>query len=389
MTIGEKQDLRTRLGKLLPILGVSVLAGCAGPSTPLGAIWKLGPDLAGQAELDADASERAEKDMDFEDLKTAFAPRDPEDPQVNLHPRHQVLHAARALRISIDDRQPEWGALTVKYDGFDVTDAFMNQAKVSHDVRKPGRWNLEVSDIRLSPNQLEHRIQVAYRSPSGRTATRSLAPPVCRERLPLSILRTEDFKPSKSLVRVIESISGKTGFNPSFSAALIAQESGFHSRRVSWARAIGLTQVTPLAESELLNRYPKWPQFPELNEIPVGQVKLLVLSGHVHSGNEWRLNPELSILGGLTYLQILEERWSKPENEALIRSIFRNPNRARTQLLLASYNSGYNRVLSALQRNGKGWMNSPELKEARKYVNRIISFCDHFSDKEDDDEIQT
>jgi soluble lytic murein transglycosylase-like protein len=51
----------------------------------------------------------------------------------------------------------------------------------------------------------------------------------------------------------------------------------------------------------------------------------------------------------------------------------------RTKLLLASYNSGYARVLTALRTYGKNWITSPELHEARRYVNRISSYCDYFS----------
>jgi hypothetical protein len=35
-------------------------------------------------------------------------------------------------------------------------------------------------------------------------------------------------------------------------------------------------------------------------------------------------------------------------------------------------------VIQAINRDGAAWLSAPELKEARRYVNRIFSFCDAF-----------
>jgi hypothetical protein len=366
----------------------SGVTACAGPATPLGALWSVRADRP--IDQISDENER----------QNSVARTDDQAPRVRFQPRRQVLHSKRTVKIWIEDplADVKGDSLAVFYDGLDVTQSVLNQATLhksrfregsSKTRRATERWMLEIPDIRLSPDQLEHRIEVAYRSPSGKLTQARFRGPQCSLAEDKAVVRTEAFNPSPRLLKLIASLSKTEGFNPAFATGLIAQESSFQSRQISWARAIGLTQVTPLAEMDLREHYPEWPRYPELNELPIGKVKLMIMNGQVNASNEWRLNPEHSIRGGLAYLQILDRRWSKPENAALISAIFKDSEKARTQLLLASYNSGYNRVLSSLQRNGKGWLNSPELKEARKYVNRIFSFCDHFSEKDDEDEIQT
>jgi soluble lytic murein transglycosylase-like protein len=48
-------------------------------------------------------------------------------------------------------------------------------------------------------------------------------------------------------------------------------------------------------------------------------------------------------------------------------------------LLLASYNSGPYRVKRALIRKGPTWLEAKELREAKKYVKKVKSYCYHFS----------
>src|SRR5262249_52501374 len=125
-----------------------------------------------------------------------------------------------------------------------------------------------------------------------------------------------------------------------------------------------------------------WPRYPGINELPSLWVKALVMSGKANDSNEWRLDSERSIRGGMAYMKLLIDRWSSQENMSHIQSLYEDPQIEQTKLVLASYNSGYTRVYTAFHRYGAQWITAPDLKEARRYVNRIFSLCDRFSELE-------
>jgi hypothetical protein len=290
-----------------------------------------------------------------------------------------VLHASRPLTLEIEDPDgiPADYRLAVRYNGIDVTRSFLLQSAV-HTSKQGTQLRIEASAVRLFP-ETAHDIEVMYIGAPGHSAIAHYSPPLCHFFESGAIRTTEDFAPENGLVERIADISHEEGINPAFTAALIAQESGFKSRRVSWARAVGLTQVTPIAEPEVAEQFSAWPRYPGLNDLPLPLLKILISSGRANSGNEWRLNPEFSIRGGLVLAHSLAERWSRPDALALIRNSYVDPETAFTQLVLASYNSGYTRVATALARDGSSWLSAPELREARHYANQIISYCDHFS----------
>jgi soluble lytic murein transglycosylase-like protein len=234
--------------------------------------------------------------------------------------------------------------------------------------------------VRLSPDVPEHKIEVSYHGAVGTRAYGRLQPPVCRAFQVEKVVNTDRFEPPQNLLELIDHIARAKGFNPSFATAMVAQESSFHTKTVSWAKAVGLTQITPIADSELGTDSSHWPRYPGIHEMPVALLRFMIGRGEINGKNEWRLNPELSISGGLAYAQILANRWSTPEMQSRLRAQFKDPEVEQTKLTLASYNSGYSRVLSALNDYGHSWLSSPELDEARRYVNRIMSFCDYFSE---------
>lgn len=361
---------------LLGLVSLS-LGACAGPTTPLGAITALHP---------SQATEESRHAVGIVTQTRHFASIEPEAPEIDFHPRRQVLHGKRAVTVQIRDHSGARGDYDfhVLYNGRDVTRSFLKQAHVYYSHAE-GNLHFTVPGVRLPPEEKERRIEVIYGSPSGTSARALYEEPTCDSNTPRALLTTEHFRPSALLLDAIEHYSQRHGFNPVFSAALIAQESGFRLRSVSWARAVGLTQVTPIADRELAETYKDWPRHPAVSSVPVPILKAMVMSRKIHSLNDWRLHPERSIDGGLAFAQILNKRWQNPDNIARVRSAYGfdpvNVSAARTRLLLASYHSGYARVLSALARRGKEWMTVPELGEARKYVNRIMSYCDHFSEK--------
>ena len=336
------------------------LPGCAGPSTPLGSVWNLAPArVSPEDRSPASVSERG---------ATLY-----------FDPPRQNPHGRAPLKIVIDDPAgiPEDYEFWVRYQGVDVTESFLRLAKLSTPPGQHGRrLEVDLKGLTLSPGT-EHQIEAGYRSPAGAVARTHFAPPLCKAFGSRAIRSTAGFAPSDDLLREIEQVSRQAGFNPTFTAALVAQESAFQPKRVSWARAVGLTQITPSAEAEIVPLFDQWPRYPGLASYPAPIIQALIASGRANSANEWRLEPVLSLRGGLLYARQLSDRWQ--DTPAFGKTRWSgDPEVARTQLILASYHSGFARIQTAVNRLGPRWMSSPDLKGARTYVNRIMSYCDSF-----------
>jgi hypothetical protein len=294
---------------------------------------------------------------------------------IDFKPTRQVLHGPKPLIIRIQDPNgmSESPRLQVRYDGMDVTTTFLQQAR-RYSRSNEHELLVRVPVVRLSPH-LDHRIEVRYYNASG-VSSAFYRPPVCRAFDLKPVQHTDGFTPENNLLSIIANLSQQAQINPALTTALIAQESSFNPRTVSWAKAMGLTQMTPIAEDEIsdqVDNYQKWPHYKGIERIPASVIKMMVLAGKINAKNDWKLDKELSVRGGLAFILYLQKRWSTPEMRARFDEI------ERTKLILASYNSGSARVLSALNHYGKSWIKAPELREARHYVNRIFSFCDFFS----------
>ncbi len=301
------------------------------------------------------------------------------NPSIEVWPPHQVLHKPSSIHLSIYDPSGdlEHHFFSVRYNGYDVTSSFLGQAKIKFH-HKQRRIEMDNAFVRL-PASEDHQIEFFYESSNGGAALLNYEEPVCYALRPQTILRTEGFDPPSSLIQQIENSSKQEGFNAAFVSSLIAEESGFNPRLVSWAKAIGLTQVTHTAEAEVASAFPDWPRYENISNLSVASLKLMIMSGAIYEGNEWRLNPQKSVIGGVHYTRILAEKWSSAANLAKIAKIFANSELAHSELILASYHSGYSRVQRALDLYGQDWIHSPDLTEARKYVRRVFSYCSAFS----------
>ncbi len=369
---------------------ISALSGCAGPTTPLGAIWGIKPSAVVAANRGSTKTVEPER----EEAGAGQPYRFPASglwaeaiaksrPRLRFDPPRQALHGPKTLKVIIEDPlgvKADYD-FKVRYHGHDVTRSFLNQAKVSREDRNR-RVILSVPSVRLSAST-EHMIEIGYRNSLGQQAVKRYGGPQCRAFDSRELRSTADFKPSSSLIKIIQRASFQAGFNPAFTAALIAQESGFNPRTVSIARAVGLTQVTPIAEIDISGVFETWPRYPGINDYPAPLLKWMVLTGSINDQNEWRLSPEYSVRGGLALVKMLADRWQDSAAFSKIGwsgadGMASDVELARTRLILASYNSGYTRVLTAIHRYGAAWLTAPELKEARKYVNRVFSFCDAF-----------
>lgn len=347
------------------LLACLYFTGCAGPATPLGAPWAT------------DTSQVRNGPLAF--IAGLF---EKSSAKIRFEPEHQVVHGPSPLKIIVSDPAGVKSNfhLVVRYNAIDITPSFLRQADFE---RKADELVITVPTVRLSPAS-DHLIEVVYgRTGQGKdslSAYAKLPPARCHAFAEHqgSLQSVPGFNPPSGMVSAIDRISRQFNMNPTFTAALVAQESSFNPQTVSWAKAIGLTQITPVAEDEVFEQFTGWPRYPGINEMSAFWVKTLVSSGRMNASNEWRLDTERSLQGGLAYIKMLGERWSAPDKTARLKELFDDPEAARLRLLLASYNSGYTRVLSALNRYGSNWLTAPELREARRYVNRIFSYCDSF-----------
>ncbi len=352
--------------RLLAFIGFSALLwGCAGPATPLGSIW---------------ATQVSEVRKDETPDEPPSVTEGPTGVKIEFRPARQVLHGPKPFVIHIEDlagidSEPK---IEIRYDGIDVTPSFMRQSEFLPSASHT-HLDLKIPVVRLSP-AFDHRIEVSYFNSAGQVAVASYQAPVCRVFDNHPVKHTDDFDPDPALIETIDKLAAEAQINPALITGLIAQESSFNSHTVSWAKAMGLTQVTPIAENELVDtssayqsQIQNWPRFRGLDQLPASLVKMFVLTGKINEKNDWRIDKKLSVEGGLAYLRLLEKRWGTAELKNRYDEV------ERTKLILASYNSGSARVQVAVRNYGKNWLNAPELKEARRYVERIFSYCDFFS----------
>lgn len=346
------------------IMGLSFIAflsvGCAGPASPFGAMnW---PSFLGGPKESADGSTPGYR--------------------LRFIPERQVLHGSTDLEIVIEDADGvgESPKLEISYNGKDVTSNFLGKATRTYTDQSKRRLKLAVKNFRL-PLLKEHDIQATY-WPSKRQKPIHVVfePPTCSAFSWNGRLNVvPGFEVEDRLITSIDLQSQSQRYNPFLMAGLIAQESSFNPKAVSRAKALGLTQVTPLGESEIIDSYEHWPRYPGIADMGFWSLRSALKDGKINPSNEWRLDPELSIRGGVEYMKYLNAYWSRPDKAAYLERYFNNSEAKRSEVLLASYNSGAARVSQALETDGENFLKNSQLGEARKYVRKITSYCDYFS----------
>jgi Transglycosylase SLT domain len=355
---------------LTALLFTAGLCACAGPSSPFGAI-ELGSGDGFIAKI--------------------FGPRDASPDEVQYAPKRQMLHKSSDLEVtlntmvtnsdrrlsSVSESSDEFEnsvEFKVVYNGRDVTHAFAKNVQFNEDKTKDTLFSYK--NLRLSPTK-NHDIDFYFRENKTGTFVKSkFLPPYCAMGGVRSIASIEPFAPEDNILKIVKQQSYRYHVNPNFMAGLIAQESGFDIGVVSSAKAVGLTQVTPLAVDEISKIRPRWKTDLRLRENRPAVIKEMIEEKEVTAVDDWRLHPERSVEGGILYLLYLGQYWSLPENAELLRS---QKNVDFNHVILASYNSGASRVKKQLQDNSDQWIEQSNLKEAKKYVNSISSYCYHFS----------
>jgi soluble lytic murein transglycosylase-like protein len=307
---------------------------------------------------------------------------DHSDVKIKFFPRDQVLHGKSSFTVIVDDPAGLTYDYRVRlfYNSLDVTDKFLRQSQ--RTILDSHRIQFDVKNLRILPLR-ENKIYFGYmRTVQSRPVIARYEPPHCSAFRVQDLASTHEFEISGRIKSLIDRSARDGNINPNFLAGLIAQESGFDSKAVSWAKAIGLTQISPVGEKEVSKAFDQWPRYPDITRMPFPVLKYRVMGGKINGKNEWRLDPELSIKGGVAYIQFLSNYWNREENFEILRHTD-DAESVLSNVILASYNSGPARVKYAFQRFGSKWMEAPELYEARLYTTHVTSYCDYFSQGEE------
>ncbi len=350
---------------LWPLAALCTTLGCAGPTTPFGT-----PNLFTEKGVPGTFSG-----------DTAAT----QSVKIKFFPQRQVLHGKVDFKIIIEDPVgigPDY-RIRLFYNKLDVSEKFLWQAKRVFINQEHTKLQLTVPNLRIQPLKTNHVYFGYMRNINTKPIFAIYTPPSCSVFSAGTLASSHEIGMPFGVKTMIQAMGEEEKINPNFIAGLVAQESGFDTKAVSWAKAIGLTQITPLGEAEVIKTYKGWPRYPDINQMSLPLIRMRVMRGKINSKNEWRLNPEYSIRGGTAYVKFLNNYWHKQENFQKLINTSNDPERALSSAILASYNSGPARVNYALQRFGNGWLqDAPELGEARLYVARVTSYCDYFSQEE-------
>ena len=325
---------------------------CAGPSTPFGALSPFATKT----------NTTLSEDNTYGGV------------EIEITPKNLRYHKRANVKVHIKD--PEGitsnAQYQVLYNKRDVTDSFKLMKPRS---KEPRELVLVYNKLKL-PARKVPLIEVLYRRSQGdaRQYRASMKNPDCDHKATRAIASTLNFDVPAETIRDLEEVSFNHEINPSMLAALAAQESGFNPKAVSWYRAIGLTQVTHIAEKEILKDVQDWPRYPGIQKLGFSKLKYKILRNEINENNEWRLDPRLSIEGGAKYFKYLEKYWAREDKQLLLAKSGGD----LTRLMLASYNIGPGSVTRSIQRKGPEWLKDKEGVTSAKYVNLVTSYCEEF-----------
>lgn len=344
------------------------LSSCVGPTTPFGSMSVSGVSKSNFWNLNIFRSPN-EVPLKSND-KLA---------EIKFFPDAQVLHDKIDLSITIKDYSfiPKNYSFKIYHNSLDVTNLVKENSKFSISQDRV-TLTIEYKDLRFKTG-IKNDLFVQYFRGENLVATSFYEEPNCNISQHRSIASIPQFAPPSEYISWINSMSEEAKINPALINGIVAQESGFNPSAISFAKAIGLTQMTSLAEQEIIQNYQHWPRYKGINEMNFLVLKSLVAMGQINPNTEWRLNPKLNIKGGLTYLVFLKEYWEKPQNNEVIKSLTGDYSNNLSRVIIASYNSGAARVKAAIQEKGNFWESHEKLKEASKYVQKVSSYCYHYS----------
>ena len=290
----------------------------------------------------------------------------------------QLYHAPFDLVLKIKDAKgiPRNFRYEILYNGQKL-ERWWRGEKIVFNPKDSTQADIVFENLSLLPGRRNDITFLYYRSESAPPVSYTFSPPRCEFRDSKKIATLRPFKAEGLSVENIEQIAQSGQVNPSLLAALVAQESGFNPYAISWAKAVGLTQITSLANKEILALRPQWQYDTSVESLSFLELKAAILAGRVTKDRDWRLERLKSLEGGALYLNLLEDYWERADARRALKVFGKNP--PLTEILLASYNSGAYRVKKSIFRRRQDWLNAKELGEARKYVMNIKSYCHAFS----------
>ena len=345
------------------LLVLPFLVNCAGPYTPFGSTYSPTSIF----------TKSNSSGLNLETYKI-----DPllEGATISYSPKYQALHASKNFKITIQDAKSitQNAKITFLYNGQDISKLIerLSDKEVTKD-----KITYHIQNLTLPPNE-DHNFVVLYaRENETQLLIKKYPFPKCDYTKVVELSKSAIQERAK-IKRDIQEISNTYKINTALIAGLIAQESSFNPKAVSWAKAVGLTQVTPVAEKQILEEDTQWNIYPNWGRMPASILKTYIQTGKINKNNDWKLNPRTSIEGGIKYLNYLEYFWSRPQNKEAIPLHMRS-GELYTSILLASYNSGPSRVKRRLLSHGRDWLRANDLNEAKKYIGNVKSYCSDFT----------
>ncbi len=339
------------------------VCSCVGPTSPFGAI-----DQVKQIK-----DEKQSGDREISSQGRHF--------EILFHPSRQVLHDKSDFSVELKSRFPLTDNITLQilYNNIDVTQAFLSSTSLHRSEDQRTRiYVLENFRLKtLDPNKIE---VLVTKGKDKVLRSKNLVAPECSLFQKKQLANLGAFRAPAEFKDLIEKVAGHYNSNPSLLAGIVAQESGFDPYAVSWAKAIGLTQITPLAEEEVIDNLGDLPRYPGINSLSYLTLKTKIHMGEITPGQEWRLDPEKSLQGGMAYISYLQDYWNIAENKNLIESLEGDFETNLTELILASYNSGAARVKRAVKQLKNNWKEHEKLGEAAYYVKKVSSYCYHYTE---------
>jgi len=367
--------LTSRNARLLSgLISLLFLAACVGPTTPLGAVDHTSSDSS--TEEPADDGEYGST--------TGSGSQAQGETGIFFSPSYQQVNGPYSWRVLVIDpsgmANSDPSSVRVFYNGMDVSEAANLQFKTSYGKTSDGKYEVLVftmPHLRLDAMK-DHAITVHYRTLRGDTMrARYRFPTVENIEAIERFGDTDPFTVESQVLGAIAEASIEYRINPVLLAALIAQESGFDPYALSRARALGLTQVTHLAERDIIKNFSYWPRYPSIQKLSRRRLRNMIPE-IINSSNEWRLDPVKSVWGGAYYLGYLKERLRDEDNLPLVMKTGHDENRAITEVSLAAYNSGINRVLDNIGMYGDEWLEHRETREAKRYIRKVLSYYGAF-----------
>lgn len=322
----------------------TILSGCAGPNTPFGSLHRPHKGVAHRGPASAEL---------------------PKALSIDFSPEAQIYHKNFDLTIHVQDQRGIESIKQIKlyYNGREVQR--IGFQKIKWDLSKgPTKAVLRIPSLKL-PSHLKHNLSVRYKRGS-KTYEKKLKKPQCQiSKGAINLKRSAELIQNDHMIKMIELLAKKQNLSPRFIIALAAQQSGLDSHYVGAEQRLGLMQIKtsealPLADHK---DQKNWSSYPEIDQESRIGLYVKVMLGLINEKNEWRLDPEKSLLVGMQYLKNLQHFWRNSSSYQ------------RQDLILASYYLGPDKVSKIHKAMGANWKESDELSAVLPKIREVKAHC--------------